>query len=68
MSKIIIQESLDCLYPEDLVIVHSVLYVEKQTYNVRFELYNMADGDREFTGIVKVDIDGLCTWTEIKTI
>jgi len=68
MTKIIIQESLDCFYPEDLVTVHTALSVGPQSYSVRFELYNMADGDREFTGIVNIDSDDLCTWTEINLI
>ena len=61
-----IQESLDCLYPNDLVTIQRTKSHGPRTHTVNFQLYNMADGDRQFSGVVTVDTDEVCTWTEIE--
>lgn len=69
----LLQESLDCLYPNDLVDSvtayrreyrkpHATGVVCEVWYDVRFTLYNMADGDRYFYGSARVDIDDGVQW------
>lgn len=65
----LLQESLDCLYPNDLVEEVTAYRHELGSdvwYDVRFSLYNMADGERFYCASARIDTDDCVFWSGVR--